>query len=158
MLNRKRLYRSHQWSIFICNFRIFSVTTFVGSGSASFRDHYGTTAAIDAPHDCFVNPSNTLLYIADSDNNRIRVTDIKTRLTTTLAGNGAATSTDGVGTFATLHAPQAMVLDGTGDFYVADYGSQKIRKVTLSGVVTTFAGSTAGKTLLHNVQDIWLFP
>jgi len=63
---------------------------------------------------------------------------------TTLAGSGAAGSTDATGTSASFNTPQGIAWYG-GNLYVADRNSNKIRKVTAAGVTTTFAGSgTAG--------------
>lgn len=66
-----------------------------------------------------------------------------TNQTLTFAGNGSATSTDGSGTAASFDEPLGMVMDGSGNLYVADAGSNKIRKVTPAGAVTTLAGSGA---------------
>lgn len=43
----------------------------------------------------------------------------------------------------TFNSPFAVTNDGTGNIYVADYGNNKIRKVTSAGTVTTLAGSGA---------------
>ncbi|MEO6850573.1 MAG: hypothetical protein ABI203_04365, partial [Mucilaginibacter sp.] len=49
---------------------------------------------------------------------------------TTLAGTGLG-----------LNNPQAITADNSGNVYVADYGNNKIRKITSAGVMTTLAGS-----------------
>lgn len=59
----------------------------------------------------------------------------------TLAGSGAAGSSDGSGAAASFNAPKGIAVDSQGVIYVADTGNHKIRKVTPLGAVTTLAGS-----------------
>ena len=47
---------------------------------------------------------------------------------------------DGNGTSARLNAPAFMQFGSDGNLYVSDYGNAKIKKITLSGDVTTFTG------------------
>lgn len=57
---------------------------------------------------------------------------------------GSIGSADGVGKAASFYAPADVVLDASGNLYVSDSGNHLIRKVSPLGVVTTFAGNTAG--------------
>lgn len=62
----------------------------------------------------------------------------------TLAGTAGKTgSIDGAGSTASFFAPQGVVVDGSGNVYIADSSNATIRKISSSGAVTTFAG-TAG--------------
>jgi sugar lactone lactonase YvrE len=64
---------------------------------------------------------------------------------TTLAGTaGVSGSANGTGTAASLNSPTGVVVDGSGNIYVTDSGNNLIRKITSSGVVTTFTGQVAG--------------
>jgi hypothetical protein len=66
---------------------------------------------------------------------------------TTLAGSGQSGSIDGTGTMATFTGPTGVAVGADGTVYVADNVSNKIRKITAAGVVTTLAGSGAsGRT------------
>src|SRR5207244_3331275 len=47
----------------------------------------------------------------------------------------------GPATAARLNAPQALVVDRAGNFYVSDLAYHRIRKVDPAGVITTFAGA-----------------
>jgi sugar lactone lactonase YvrE len=63
---------------------------------------------------------------------------------TTLAGGGApcrGSYGDGVGTAASFCDPRGMVVDVSGNVYVADGSNNLIRKITSAGLVTTLAGS-----------------
>jgi len=68
-----------------------------------------------------------------------------TTAVTTLAGSGLAGSVDGSSSAASFNYPISLTTDGT-NIFVADYFSQKIRKIVIAtGVVSTLAGSdTAG--------------
>lgn len=59
----------------------------------------------------------------------------------TLAGSGAPGATNGTGTAAWFNGPVDVALAPDGDVYVADSGNHVIRRITPTGVVTTFAGS-----------------
>ena len=63
---------------------------------------------------------------------------------TTLAGTGALGSADNAsGVLATFVTPTGVAFDFFRNLYVADTGNNKIRKMTSTGAVTTFAGSGA---------------
>jgi len=59
----------------------------------------------------------------------------------TFAGNGDAGNTNGVSELAKFNFPTDVTADVSGNIYVADYNNHLIRKITPSGIVSTFAGS-----------------
>src|SRR5437773_2570798 len=66
----------------------------------------------------------------------------------TVAGTGSPGSViDGQGTAARFQFtnPSAIAVDASGNLFVADAGNHVIRKITPSGLVSTFAGA-AGNT------------
>jgi hypothetical protein len=84
------------------------------------------------------------IYVADTGNHAIRKITMPGRSLTTLAGTlGVPGSADGTGSAARFFNPGGIVVDGSGNAYVADTGNHTIRKITSAGVVTTLAG-TAG--------------
>jgi uncharacterized protein (TIGR03437 family) len=63
----------------------------------------------------------------------------------TVAGGGGSLGDGGAATAAALDSPQAVIVDGSGNLYIADTGDKRIRKVNAAGVITTVAGAgTAG--------------
>ena len=61
----------------------------------------------------------------------------------TLAGSSYG-YLDGTGTSAKFASPSGSVVDGSGNLYVSDQFNHRIRKITPSGVVSTFAGNSNG--------------
>jgi sugar lactone lactonase YvrE len=60
---------------------------------------------------------------------------------TTLAGSGTLGSTDAIGAAASFNYSSGVAVEQIGNIYVADSYSNKIRKITGAGEVTTLAGS-----------------
>ncbi len=84
------------------------------------------------------------LFISDSYNNVIRRVDAATGIITTFAGNGTAgfSGDGGLATSAELNIPLAVVVDDSGNVFIADSGNFRIRRVdTNTGIITTFAGN-----------------
>jgi sugar lactone lactonase YvrE len=115
------------------------VTTLAGSTSSGFLDGTGTAAKFNTPAGIAVDSSGTI-YVADTYNNRIRKISSAGSVST-LAGSGSSTSVDGTGIGASFYNPTGLAVDSSGNVYVADYSTHKIRKVSPAGVVTTLAGT-----------------
>jgi hypothetical protein len=90
------------------------------------------------------------LYIADTVNHRIRKITATTGYISTVAGSGNAcptpTATCGDGGSATasgadLNQPFGVAVDGAGNLYIADANDNRIRKVTVAGILSTVAGT-----------------
>ncbi len=119
----------------------YTFTHLAGSlhGAAGKVDGTGSAARFNYPGGLAVDGSGTV-YVADTQNDTIRVVT-PGGVVTTLAGQaGVAGSADGTGTGAQFDQPGGVAVDGAGNVYVADSTNQTIRKVTPGGVVTTLAG------------------
>nr|WP_324257862.1 hypothetical protein [Cellvibrio fontiphilus] len=118
-----------------------AVTTLAGSGPlAGSADGTGAAAGFFMPSG--ITTDGTYLYVADTDNHKIRKIEIATAVVTTLAGRGSRGSADGIGTAASFHYPDGITTDGT-HLYVADFGNDAIRKIEIAtAAVTWLAGSS----------------
>ena len=115
------------------------VTTLAGTGGTEGGTNgTGAQARFNEPFGVAVDDTGNV-YVADASNNAIRKIT-SAGVVTTLAGGGAAGSTDGTGSAARLDEPRGICIDSSGILYVADYDNHTIRRVTPDGVVTTIAG------------------
>lgn len=115
------------------------VTTLAGSGSLGSADGTGTGASFRHPNGVAVDASSNI-YVSDTGNHLIRKIT-SAGVVTTLAGMvGVSGSADGNGSSASFYSPMGITVDASGNLYVADMGNNKVRQVTSTGVVTTWAG------------------
>ena len=122
-----------------------TVSTFAGSGTDSETDGTGTAASFNNPRGLAVDVSGNV-YVADYGNHKIRKIT-PSGVVSTFVGSVTQGSTDGIGTAASFNYPRGLAVDASGNVYVADTNNHKIRKITPSGVVSTFVGSvTQGST------------
>jgi Leucine-rich repeat (LRR) protein/sugar lactone lactonase YvrE len=118
------------------------ITTIAGNGKGYRGDNGPATGArLNNPSGLAVDNQNNL-YIADTDNHRIRKIDNRGTITT-VAGNGIkGYSGDGdPATAAQINAPTGLEVDSTGNLYIADRNNHRIRKVDNEGTITTFTGT-----------------
>lgn len=116
------------------------VTTFAGT-TQGFADGTGTSAQFDRPFSVALDASGNI-YVADRNNHKIRKIT-PAGVVTTLAGSTLGFA-DGAAASAQFYLPFGITTDASGNVYIADRDNHKIRKISPTGMVTTFAGSTRG--------------
>ena len=120
-----------------------TISTVAGNGSRGYAGDGGpaTAAELSDPAGIALD-ADFNLYIADSTNSRIRKVDRDGNITT-VAGDGTIGNTGdgGPATTARLFWPAGVAVDHAGNFYIADTGNNRIRKVDTSGIITTVAGT-----------------
>ena len=85
------------------------------------------------------------VYIADTDNHRIRMVDTA-GIIHTIAGSGERGfgGDGGPAIRALLSEPSGVAVDSVGNVYIADTDNHRIRKVDASGIIHTIAGTGEG--------------
>ena len=120
------------------------ITTFAGTGTAGNGGDGGAaiSAQLNNPSGISADISGGNIYIADRDNSKIRMVN-SAGIITTFAGTGVAGSSGdgGAATSAQLHGPTGVTVDNNGNLYIVDPNNRKIRMVTSTGIMTTFAGT-----------------
>ncbi|MEU5313944.1 RICIN domain-containing protein [Streptomyces sp. NPDC021562] len=123
------------------------ISTIAGTGTAGSGGDGGpaVSAQLNAPREVAVDRAGAV-YIADSNNHRIRKVTPDGKIGT-VVGTGAAgfRGDGGPATAAQLNLPLGVVVDRAGVLHVADYYNHRVRKVAADGVISTVAGTgTAG--------------
>jgi hypothetical protein len=127
----------------IVNTATDTINTQAGNGTGGFAGDGGaaTSAELKIPFGVAVDSAGNT-YIADAQNNRVRMVSIAGTIAT-VAGNGHAGSggDGGPAVSASLNNPSGVAVDAAGNLYIADQYNNKIRLVTTAGVISTFAGT-----------------
>jgi uncharacterized protein (TIGR03437 family) len=117
------------------------ITTFAGTGSAGYSGDGGLASAaqLTEPADLALDAAGNL-YITDPANNRIRKVSPAGTIST-VAGNGNwGYAGDGGPAASAALAPEGLAADSAGNLFVADFGSNRIRKIDADGTIGTVAG------------------
>lgn len=134
-----------------------TISTVAGSGAVSFAGGYAgdsasaTAASLARPTGVSID-ANGNVYIADTDNQRVR--QLSSGIIATAAGSGAqGFAGDGSALAgATLNAPKSVATSATGSLAIADTANQRIRSSSLPSI--TFAAQSVG--VVSNAQPVTL--
>jgi sugar lactone lactonase YvrE len=138
------------------------ITTVAGATAGigfSGDNGLATSAKLNYPTAVCVDVSGGKMYVADSNNYRIRVIDAG--IITTFAGNGMAGIFTGdyvLATLSTIGEPRDIKMDSLGNVFIAS-NSNRIFKVNTAGILSNFIGTgsigfTFGVTSLDSGIDI----
>lgn len=125
---------------------IVNTTGYSGDGGPA------TAAELRSPSDIIIDAADNI-YFTDFINNVVRKIDTSGKIYT-IAGTGFGAGTAAAGgytgdggpaTAAQLNGPFALTMAPTGDIYFADGYNHVVRKISATGIITTYAGKiTAG--------------
>lgn len=154
----------------------FKVTTIAGASEyadgtykGGFKDGADTVALFNSPRDVVMQSDGQAVYLVDTGNNRIRKVTFGTvnadgddiigpNMVTTIAGQPVPGLVDGTGTVAQFNQPIALTLTPDGqNIVVVDQWNHCLRKVSMSGTVTTVAGGSVRGGFLDGVGKAALF-
>ena len=131
------------------------ITTIAGTGDTGYTGDTKSSllATLDTPWGVALDGAGNL-YIADTNNNAVRMITAATGIITTVAGNAGKSICPGhtdiygdgcLATSAILNQPRGVTIDSSGNLFIADTFDNLIRRVdAVTGVITAVAGNGAG--------------
>ncbi|HEV8603874.1 MAG TPA: hypothetical protein VGQ99_00830 [Tepidisphaeraceae bacterium] len=124
------------------------ISTFAGTGQKGFAGDGGSAqqAQFGNIYSATFDPKFERMYLADLDNRRIRMIEMKTGIVNTVAGNGKkGVPKDGaIAKEEPLVDPRAVAADGNGNVYVLERSGHVLRVVDAQGKIKTVAGTGKG--------------
>ena len=115
------------------------ITTIAGSNGGYNGDGHPVLSTEFAwPVGLVFDPSGNLTVI-DGGNERIREINQQTQLVNTIAGGYVGDG--GKGTLSSLDSVGGIDFDSAGNLYMADQSHHRVRKLSATGTITTFAGT-----------------
>ncbi|MDR6457102.1 sugar lactone lactonase YvrE [Chryseobacterium vietnamense] len=123
--------------------QVITVSTLAGNGTEGYADGNVNSAMFNRPAGVAVDDVGNV-YVADTGNYRLRKITPSGNVST-LAGDGTQGFADGSPNIVKFNGINDLIVDAFGNIYVSDFYNNRIRKVSPSGDVSTFAGNgTAG--------------
>ena len=124
------------------------LTTVAGTGAQGYAGDGGpaTAALLNNPFDLAFDPASNLCF-SDTYNHCIRRID-RNGVISTIAGTGESgfSGDGGPATQARMNQPYGIVIDRSGNIFIADRLNGRVRRVDgASGVMSTLAGDGGGK-------------
>ncbi|MFY0594756.1 hypothetical protein, partial [Roseivirga sp.] len=114
-----------------------------GGSGVGFADGIGGNAQFTSMQGITFDPVTKNIYVSDA--NRIRkiqlTSTVGQAIVSTVAGSSASGAADGQGIAASFNGLKGLTTDPSGNIFVADTANHLIRKITPTGLVSTFAGS-----------------
>ena len=133
------------------------VTTFAGAaGQIGSADGQGAAARFAFPEAIAADAAGNV-YVGDGDNFTIRKIAPDGTVSVFAGQTGNPGRNDGTGTAAQFAEPAGLAFDGAGNLFVADRLSATIRRITPSGVVTTYAGQPGMPGPFNGPADVARF-
>ncbi len=140
-----------------------NITTVAGNGTAGYNGDgiAATSAELDTPYGVFVDASEDI-FIADTDNAAIREVTASSGVINTVAGNETICADPttpcgdgGAATSAELDLPEGVFIDGTGNIFIADTDSSRIRVVNTGTAQITIAGVQIAAGFIQTVAGAY---
>jgi gliding motility-associated-like protein len=122
------------------------ITTFAGNGTYGYSGNGGPATSAQFAWQMGLAIDNAgNVYIADHDNNVIRVVN-SAGIISTFAGNHSVgfSGDGGPASAAALYHPSWLTTDNFGNLYFIDQNNAVIRKVDPSGIITTLTNGSSG--------------
>ncbi len=116
------------------------ISTVAGNGSFCCSSNNGSAASaqLSGPTGAAIDVAGNLFIV---DGGQVRKISQDGTITTVAGGGQDLPGDGGPATKAQLSYPSSVAVDGAGNLFIAEYGANRVRKVSPNGLITTVQGS-----------------